>query len=304
MDGNILEYAKVFQQELDYQMTSRATSGWMEVNSSLVKYSGGNEIKIASIVMDGLGNYSRKDGFPDGSINLTFETHKFTQDRARTFSIDAMDVDEANFVLAAANVMGTFQSDCVIPEVDAYRYSKIAQIAIDNGKASTGYAPALSSILDKLMNDIATVQDIIGEEKELVITTSIKTAKILNSSDKVAKHLDVTNFKRGENEIRVQAIDGIPIIKVPSSRFYTDYIFKSGGIGEESGGFEKTADAKSINWIITAKDSPIAISKTETVRIFEPQKNIKADAWKLDYRKYHDLWIAKNKIAGIFVNIE
>lgn len=302
--SNLIEYAKIFQEELDYQMIAKATSGWMELNSDLVKYSGGNEIKIASLVMDGLGNYSRTDGFPGGSINLSFETHKFTQDRARTFSIDRMDVDESNFVLSAANVMAAFQQDYVIPEVDSYRYSRIAQIALDNGRASTGYVPVASTMLDKLTADITTIQDAIGEDKELVIMISIKTSKILNNTDKIAKHLDVTNFTKGEVSTQVQSLDGIPIIKIPSARFYTEYTFKTGEAGQEAGGFEKTADAKPINWIIAARQAPIAVSKTEEIRIFEPRKNPKADAWKLDYRKYHDLWLPKNKLNGVFVNIE
>lgn len=52
-----------------------------------------------------------------------------TQDRGRTFQLDAVDVDETNFALVAGNVMGEFQRTKVIPEIDAYRYSKIAELA-------------------------------------------------------------------------------------------------------------------------------------------------------------------------------
>lgn len=303
MAGNAIEYAQVFQEELDYHMLAKATTGWMELNSELIKYNGGNEIKIASLALDGLANYNRRTGFPEGDINLSFETHKFTQDRARTFSLDSMDVDETNFVITAANVMSAFQSDYVVPEVDAYRYSRIAKLATDNGKASAGYTPASNTIWDKLMNDLATVQDIIGEDKELIITMSIKTGKILNSNDKISKQLDVIEFQKGEIMTQVQSIDGIPIIKAPSSRLYSEYDFKSGEAGEEEGGFETTATATPINWIISSRESVIAISKTEKIRIFEPNQNPKADAWKVDYRKYHDLWIPKNKMDGIFVNM-
>ncbi|MDR2903724.1 MAG: hypothetical protein LBU77_04390 [Clostridiales bacterium] len=301
---NSIEYAQVFQEELDNQMIAKATSGWMELNADLVKYNGGDEIKIATLAMDGLGDYSRTNGFPGGSINLSFNTYAFAMDRARTFSIDRMDVDESNFVLSAANVMSTFQQDYVIPEVDAYRYSTIAKIAVDNGKASSGYVPDEATIFETLLGDIATIQDLIGEDKELVITMSIKTAKILNASAEIAKHLDVTDFKKGEVSTKVQSLDGIPIIKVPSARFYSAYDFKSGGTGEEAGGFAQTTDASDINWIIAARQSVIAVSKTEEIRIFEPKQNPNADAWKLDYRKYHDVWVTKNKLNGIFANIQ
>jgi len=44
-----LEYAKIFQKELDQQIIEGATSGWMEDNAGQVKYTGGNEVKIPTI---------------------------------------------------------------------------------------------------------------------------------------------------------------------------------------------------------------------------------------------------------------
>ena len=64
---NIIEYAKQFQAELDKAAVAMATSGWMELNDELVKYSGGNEIKIPKISMDGLANYDRQKGFVQGA---------------------------------------------------------------------------------------------------------------------------------------------------------------------------------------------------------------------------------------------
>lgn len=300
---NSIELAQVYQQELDRAMTIKSTTGYMELNSDFIKYNGGSEIKIASLVMNGLGDYDRAKGFPDGSITLTFETHKMTQDRGRTFMIDRMDVDESNFVMTAASVMGLFQDEYVIPEVDSYRYSKIAKLAITNGRVRYGYEPNSRDILDSLLDDLTFVQNSIGESVPLVISMSLNTANILNLSDKISKFLDVTDFSKGEVNIRVQTLNGIPIIKVPSDRLKTNYKFYSGVDEEVQGGFKATADAKDINWIITAKNAPIAVSKTEKVRITQPNDNPMADAWKLDYRKYHDLWIPKNKLNSIFANI-
>jgi len=72
--------------------------------------------------------------------------------------------------------------------------------------------------------------------------------------------------------------------------------------GQEKGGFKAAEDAIDINWLITPQNAPIAVSKTDKIRIFEPNVNQKADAWKLDYRKFHDLWIPTNKLAGVWVN--
>jgi hypothetical protein len=299
---NALEYAKIFQQKLDEQMITGASSGWMEANAGQVKYNGGDEVKIPQLTMDGLGDYDRDNGFVQGSVTLTYGTYKLTQDRSRTFQLDSMDVDETNFVATAGNAMGQFQRTKVIPEVDAYRYSKIAALAITASK-KTEYTPAADTILAKLRDDIAAIQDIVGEAEQLVITMAVPVSVILDSSPDIVKKLDVTEFTQGGVNLKVKSLDGAPIIKVPSARMKTAYVFNDGTTtGQTAGGFVPAEGAKAINWIITVRRCPIAVSKTDKVRIFTPDVNQKADAWKLDYRKYHDLWIPNNKLDGAWVN--
>lgn len=302
--ANVLECAKIFQQELDRQVVAQATSGWMEANAGLVRYSGGNEVKIPIIDMDGLGDYDRAAGFVDGSVNLRYQTKELTQDRGRTFMLDRMDVDETNFVATAANVMGEFQRTKVIPEIDAYRYSSIATQAIQNNAAVGGYTPSESDILKKLKEDIYAIYDIAGEIP-LVITMNMQAAAILENSAELNKMLSVIDFTQGDVKTSVKAIDNNPIIKVPSLRMKTKYVFCDGKTsGQETGGFVPDVDAKNINWIICPRTAPIAVSKTDNIRIFTPEQNQKADAWKIDYRKYHDLWIKENQFKAIRVNIK
>jgi hypothetical protein len=302
--ANVLEYAKIFMQELDKQVVAQATSGWMEANAGLVKYNGGNEVKIPIIDMDALGDYDRTNGFVDGSVNLTYETKTMTQDRGRTFMLDRMDVDETNFVATAANVMGEFQRTHVIPEIDAYRYSSIATQAIAKSAAVGGYTPDESDVLKKLKEDIYAIYDVAGEIP-LVITMNMQIAAVLENSAELNKMLSVIDFTQGDVKTTVRAIDNNPIIKVPSLRMKTKYVFYDGKTaGQEAGGFVADAEAKNINWIITPRTAPIAVSKTDKIRIFEPDTNQKADAWKIDYRKYHDLWIKDNQFKAIRVNIK
>lgn len=301
---NVLEYAKIFMEQLDKQVVAQATSGWMEANAGLVKYNGGDEVKIPIISMDGLGDYDRTNGFAEGAVSLNYETKKLTQDRGRTFQLDRMDVDETNFVATAANVMGEFQRTLVIPEIDAYRYSRIASQAIEKESAVGGYEADAATILSKLKEDIYAIYDVAGEIP-LVITMNMQIAAILENSTELAKQLSVIDFTQGDIKTTVRGIDNNPIIKVPSMRMKTKYVFNDGKtVGQEAGGFKADAAAKNINWIITPRTAPIAVSKTDKIRIFEPDMNQKADAWKLDYRKYHDLWIKDNQFTAMRVNIK
>lgn len=301
---NTLEYAKIFMQTLDKQMLVGATSGWMETNAGQVKYTGGNEVKIPMISTSGLGDYDRDEGFKRGAVTLSYQTMTMTQDRGRTFHLDAMDVDETNFIAAAGNVMGEFQRTQVIPEIDAYRYSKIAALAEEKGRAEA-QAVTEENVLSLLLADIAKIRDEIGDTAELVITMSGLVSPLLDKSKEIQKKLDVSDFKKGEVSTKVKNLDGCPILPVPSARMKTAYTFYDGETaGQEGGGFKPAEGAKAINWIITPRNVPIAVSKTDVTRIFDPMTNQLAHAWKIDYRKYHELWIPEKKFSALWVSKE
>lgn len=103
-------------------------------------------------------------------------------------------------------------------------------------------------------------------------------------------------FRQSSLELFVKSINGIPIIPVPSKRMQTEYIF-------DANGFFPAIRAEPINWIICPKSAPIAISKTDSVKIIPPGDNQFADAWDIDYRKYHDLLIPDNTKALIAVSV-
>lgn len=300
---NTLQYSQQFQTVLDAQMLASATSAFMEANAGQVKYDGGDTVHIPEISMQGLAKYDRDEGFNQGSVTLKFNPYKMTQDRGRTFQLDSMDVNETNFVATAGTVMGEFQRTQVIPEIDAYRYSKISALATAENKVTTGFTPAVATILEKLEAEITEIQDVVGEDEGLIIVMSTKLRTILNNADKFNRYLNVDEFKNGSINTTVKSFNDIPILGVPSARMKTQYVFNDGETGDQrAGGFKADTGAKDINWIIMPQRAPIAVSKTDKVRVFSPDINQKADAWKIDYRKYHDLWIPKNRFAAIRVN--
>lgn len=303
MPINTLQYSQQFQTVLDAQMLASATSAFMEANAGQVKYDGGDTVHIPEISMQGLAKYDRDEGFNQGAVTLKFNPYKMTQDRGRTFQLDSMDVNETNFVATAGTVMGEFQRTQVIPEIDSYRYSKIAALATAENKVTTGFTPAVATILEKLEAEITEIQDVVGEDEGLIIVMSTKLRTILNNADKFNRYLNVAEFKNGSVNTTVKSFNDIPILGVPSARMKTAYVFNDGKTAnQQAGGFKADTGAKDINWIIMPQRAPIAVSKTDKVRVFTPELNQKADAWKIDYRKYHDLWIPKNRFAAIRVN--
>lgn len=303
--ANNISYADKFQKALDKVMTEQLTSGWMEGNASLVKYDGGKTIKIPKMDMTGLGDYSRADGYPEGSLTFSYESHTFSMDRGCIVPIDSMDVNETEFVTTASVVLGEFQRTKVAPEIDAYRYSKIYSLASSAGKVNAGYAADVSTIYKTLLNDIAIVQDEIGGDTELVITMNRRVGAVLANSSEMTRYISMIDFNRGSISSKVKSIDNIPIIEASSSRMKTEYTFYDGkSTGETAGGFVPAAGAVNINWIITPKKAPIGVVKTYKPVIINPDVNQSRDAYIVKFRKYHDLWIPDNKLAGVYVNID
>lgn len=298
---NASEYSTIFQNQLDKSFMEQSTTGWMEANAGNVIYNGGKYIKIPTLNIEGLKDYDRKNGYPSGSVELSYQTMEMTKDRSTSFLLDAMDVNETNFVASAGNVSSEFQRTQVIPEVDSYRYSKIYAEA-ENGRKE--YTVDEATVFEAFIDDIAYVQDIVGENEPLVASISGIAAAAISKLKDFQKLVDTTNFVAGTLNTKVKAINDVPLFKVPSARMYTSYVFKDGKTeGQELGGFEKGETAKQMNWIIMPRRAVIAVAKQDNMKIITPQLNQTADAWKLAYRKYHDLWIKQSYLDSIRCNV-
>lgn len=304
---NTLATETLFQRTLDKLAVQEAVTGWMDANAGQVIYSGGKEVKIPKLSVQGLADYDRDKGYVQGGSTLAYETHTMTQDRGRKFQLDAMDIDETGFVATAAAVMGEFQRVNVVPEIDAYRISKIATAAITAAKAGMveyNYTPgaASTSALRKAKEGIKAVRDN-GYNGPLVImaTSDFITELELELAGKITS----VTFAQGGINTQVPSIDGVPFISVPSNRMYSAIKLNDGITeGQEQGGYEKGVSAKDINFIVTARTTPIAVTKQDKMKIFTPDQNQDADAWKMNYRRHHDLWVLENKIDSIYVSIK
>lgn len=304
---NTINYAAVFQQELDKAFVHEACTAWMDENAGLVKYEGGAEIKIPVMALSGLADYDRSTGYVEGDVSLTYETKTMTQDRGRGFTLDAMDVDETNFAATAGMVMGEFQRMHVVPEVDAYRIAKLYENT-PAGNRKTGALTA-SNVYGLLVDDIAAVRDIVGPGMQLMVHLGYAAKALLAKSTEFNRNVDSANFKHGELTTKVRSLDGDLLLDTPSACLKTGFTFYK-GVADDSvndkkaGGFAPAAEAKSIHWLIVPRKAPIAVCKQDKVRTFDPSTYQKANAWHVDYRKYHDLWVLDNQAKALYARTE
>lgn len=121
----------------------------------------------------------------------------------------------------------------------------------------------------------------------------------------LAGKITATTFSKGGIDTQVPSVDRVPIIPTSSNRMYTSIKINDGKTeGQKQGGYEKGATAKNVNFFICPVTTPIAITKQDVMRIFDPLVNQKLNAWQLDYRRFHDIWILENKLDSVYVNIK
>ena len=104
----------------------------------------------------------------------------------------------------------------------------------------------------------------------------------------------------------VPAVDGVPLIATPANRMYSAITLYDGTTAgaQKAGGYVKGNNAVDVNFIVMPKTTPIAVQKQDKVRIFTPDINQALNAWRIDYRRFHDLWVLDNKVDSIFVNVK
>lgn len=304
---NTLATATLFQNKLDKVAIQDSVTGWMDANAGQVIYNGGAEVKIPKMSVQGMGDYDRDNGYAQGGVTLEYETRKMTQDRGRLFQLDPMDVNENNFVTTAASVMGEFQRMHVVPEIDAYRISKIATETIGAkvaGMVSYEYTPGATgtSALRKLKEGIKAIREM-GYNGPLVVHATPDF--IFELELELANKISVVTFSKGGINTKVPAVDEVPIISTPSNRMYTAITIYDGKTeGQKQGGYVKGSTALDINFMVIPRTTPIAVTKQDIMRIFDPTVNQKLNAWQMDYRRFHDLWVLDNKLNSIYLSIK
>ena len=252
-----------------------------------------NEVKVLKLSMVGLGNYSRVTGYPAGDLTAAWETMTLASERGRAFSLDRMDNEEM-LGLALGALVREWMRMHVAPELDAYRFAKYATGA--GNVVSSGATLTSSTIMAAIDAAKAALR---ADEVPL------DGAK-LYVSDSNAGFIEgaVSRVLQNQNGVdrRVFSLDGMEIIEVPQTRFYTA-ITVNAGASSDAGGFIKNASTgKDINFMIVRPDAVLQPVKLNQVKYFSPDVNQSADAHLWQYRLYHDAFVYENKVNGIYLH--
>ena len=304
--ANRIDYAAVFNRVLDEKFYVLPRTMWMEDTNPGIEYTGGKEVKIPKMSMDGLGTMNGYKA-PNGDITLAYETKELQWYRGRNLSIGRYDVDMTNFAMTVGNALNVFLKEKVIPEVDTLRIAAAAQGAIGYGtvvaQATNGITAA--NILGLLLDDIAKVQDKIGETEQLYIQISTKLKNLLEQSSQLTKYLNVKDFNVRSATLRLEAINDQYLIGTPSAYMHSVVNLNDGSSsGQTVGGVTFTNLGPNINWLIAARPAVDGLARPQITKVIDPDTNQDGEYWKVMFSMYHGLWVMENKGDGLLVNID
>lgn len=321
---NNIELSTIYLPLLDEVYKETAKTSILEGDETTVKKGNNGEIKIAKLDMDGLGDFSRNDGYTKGSTSLTWETVKYDKERSQDLRIDRLDNDET-VAEPFAKLAGEFMRTKVAPETDAARIAKIAGtsgITKVTGNITTG-AEAISAM--RYCSNTMDELEVPRESRILFITPTIRS---------LVDDLDTTKSKAVMDRFS-------QIIEVPQSRMYTAVALNDGtnsyGYTRAEGEYKKTTDtaidsAKTyytksgdvytavtspsdsslsnyyeligkgypINFLCVEK-SAVVCALEQYIKYFSPDQDQEGDSHVFKYRN-NNLYghCYENKLAGIF----
>ena len=281
---NSIALAAKYQPLLDEIFKLSALTADLEADK--VKFDGVKTVKIMKIQVPALGAYSRNSGFTSGDVTVSWQDWELSQDRGRSFDIDAVDNEETMDMTFGA-ACNEFIRTKVAPQIDTYRFAALAStknISTATGSLTTGanVISALRAANTKMDND-----EVPKEGRILYITIAAKG---------LIDDLDLTKSKAVMERFA-------KVVEVPSSRFFTKSQYNS-----TTQEIEKASGATDINFLIVAPSAVQATAKHQKLRIFladgdegtGANKNQKKDAHEFQYRIVHDINVYENKAAGIY----
>lgn len=304
--ANTINYAAIFNRILDEKFYILPRTMWMEDTNPGIEWTGGKEIKIPKLGMDGLGTMNGYKA-PQGDLVLDWETKKLQWYRGRNFSIGRYDVDETNMVLTVGNALRVFLNQHVVPEIDCLRIANAAQGALGYGQVVVQAASGITTanILDLLMADIAAVQDKIGENEQLYIQISTQLKSVLERSTQINRYLNVKDFTIREAVLQLNALNDQYLIGTPSSYMHSVFGLNDGQTaGQTVGGVTFTGLGAGINWIIAARPAVDAVARPQINKVIDPDLNQEGEFWKIMFSVYHGMWTMENKGDGLLVNMD
>lgn len=289
---NTVNYVTTFETQLRQKYTRELLS--VDLLTENVNFIGANIVKIPYVKVKGYKDHSRTNDFNRQTVENQFMTKTLAHDRDIEMKVDAMDVDETNQVLSAANLTNTFETEQAIPEQDVYAFSKLyadyTNVAIGNKVADTTVLSAANILatIDSIQETM-TNAEVPVDGRILYVTPTVN--KFIKNA--LTRQLTATD---GVVSRLITGLDNLKIKEIPAGRMKTVYDFTDG--------FVPGVAAKQINMICVHPTSVLYTKKHSYIHLWAPGSDSRAaDSYLYQNRAYWDLFLLETRVDGVWFNI-
>ena len=266
---------------LDEKLAATSKTAEWEKNATGIKYNGGNKFQLAKMAFSDVDNldYDRAKGFTDGGVTVEYELKEFKKDYGKRFTLDAMDVDETNYIATMQKVMAEYVRTVETPAVDRFRFAEVLKLAkanTDKGAHAETYTIAANGALAQLrksMSEAMTGTGLTNEDLRIYASRTFYNALVGDKDVQKVINLSGSSVALGG---AVKTIDDTPLEVIDD-------------------------DTIGCLYMVMYYKAPIAIVKHRVSKIFTPDQNPDADAFVGTERCYHTLEIADNSYPAIVV---
>ena len=290
-------------------------------------------VKIASILMDGLSDYYQtqqnsvdfinpinarpgageapnyaayagnvasgsRDGFRIGGADVSWEIFRLQWVRGKQFRIDYISNEETAGVIIG-NALEEFHRLKVIPEVDAARFSFIADqasVTLGNMKTETVDDDEIISLFNNVFEWMFE-HGVPEEEQVIFVNPSVMTK--IRSTKELTRFLTQGDYRSEAGlDFTVEKYMGRPIVQVPSDRFFTNILLTDNG-------YRPTSGSKIVNFMVVSTKATVPVRKLEYEKIYGPELSGLAGfhGYIINYLLYHGIFVPRNKVPGIYVSV-
>ena len=324
MAGNAIALIQKYATKAwDEVYVAESRSSILDGEKDFLKFTGTKTVKVAKYMGAGLKNYGRANtpisgdyaagsaepysdglgyGYPVGDVALVWEEFTLSVDRAIQLRIELMD-DEETDGLAVAMALKETNRVSVVPEVDAFVFSKLASLAgISN---DTPIADPVAGQLGYTVNgpiyhlnlafEALDNAEVPAERQVIFCSTSFRNK--LRNTNELIRAIDPSEKREGV-KFSIEEYEGRKLITVPNSRFRTMCQLLNTG----NGGYTFAAGSQQIDFIVCDPSKIAHVVKYEHVKTYGPGVVQDFDGYKVNVRIYHDLFVLDNKRVGVYVH--
>ena len=288
---NTINGASKYANELDKMIVQESKTGFLADSKFKARFTGARTVNMPKIDFDGLGDYSRENGYSKGGTNFTYNSYTLTKERSKQLTIDAQDADETGVSSLVGKMVGEYTRTKVNPEIDAYALSTLYGVANEKGNVDTFESGSAVEIMLDCINKAEAASGYTNEQMVAFVDPVMYAA--LMTSDKLQHSITVSEFEQGAVNLKVKELNGCAIIPVAADRMRTAYDFNESG-------FAASEDAGYIKAIVMPKSAASLVKKVDKVDIYTPDMVQDMDAYKINFRLYYDCFIMENKKGLVF----